>query len=61
MGHFCGATDTPILLKMMSRNQWQIGVHKGYLMFKGPIQLNFNGIKFHVFLCYGDVSVCIMI
>ena len=45
--------------KVMLRNQWHIGVHEHHLMFKGSMKLNCNTLV-HVFLCNGDVSVCIM-
>ena len=43
----------------MSHQQGHIAIHEHYLMFKGPMQLNY---KFNVqaFLCHGDVSICTM-
>ena len=31
-----------ILDKVMSHKQWHIRVHERHLMFKGPMQLNYN-------------------
>ena len=31
-----------LLDKVMSRNQWHIGIHQHHIMFKGLMQLNYN-------------------
>ena len=37
----------------MSRNQWHFGVHERHLMFKGPVQLNYNVVVFIQFSAMG--------
>ena len=52
-------TNATVLDKVMSHNQWQIGVQEHHLMFKGPMELIYSALVY-TFLCNGDVSVCIM-
>ena len=53
-----GEDYTSLLEKVMSRNERNIGLHQRHLIFKGPVQWNYNEcITFHAFLRNGHVSV----